>query len=329
VANELDSTVYRINPGTGAVTETIPVGNGPSALAVAATGVWVADAAASAVVRIDPATGAVASSLHVGDPPVAVAVVGETPWVGTGAGYASRHRGGTLRLLSSAWFGTIDPALSYPDIPPFFTEATYDTLVTFQRTGGSAGLQLVPDLALALPAPQAGGTQYTFVLRPGLRYSNGTPVRPRDFRYALERVFELNPTARSFFTGLLGADACHTGSPCDLSRAITVDDHARTVTFHLGAPDGDFLYKLAFSFTAPVPASVPAHDVGTSPVPGTGPYMITRDVPRGKSISAGTRSSASGRRRRSRTGSRTGWCGGSGSPPARRSPRSRQAGRTG
>jgi YVTN family beta-propeller protein len=286
VANGLDSTVYRINPGTGAVTETIPVGNGPSALAVAASGVWVADAAASTVVRIDPATGAVASNLHVGGPPVAMAVVRGSPWVGTGAGYASRHRGGTLRLLSSAWFGTIDPALSYPAIPPVFTEATYDTLVTFQRVGGSGGLQLIPDLALALPMPQAGGTEYTFVLRPGLRYSNGRPVQPQDFRYALERVFELNPTARSFFTGLLGADACRSGSPCDLSHAITVDDHARTVTFHLGAPDGDFLYKLAFSFTAPVPASVPVHDVGTVPVPATGPYMITRDVP-GREVDLG------------------------------------------
>jgi YVTN family beta-propeller protein len=278
VANGLDSTVSRIDPGTGIVNQTIPVGNGPSALAVGSAGVWVANTAAGTVVRIDPA-GGVASSLRVGDPPLAVAVVRGEPWVGTGVGYASRHRGGTFRLLSSAWFGTIDPALSYPALPPLFTEATYDTPVTFQRTGGSAGLQLVPDLALAMPTPQAGGTQYTFVLRPGLRYSNGGPVRPQDFRYALERVFELNPTARSFFTGLVGADACHTGSPCDLSRAITVDDRARTVTFHLTAPDGDFLFKLAFPFTAPVPASVPAHDVGTTPVPATGPYMITRDVP--------------------------------------------------
>ncbi len=279
VANGLDSTVTRINPGTGAVTETIPVGNGPSALAMGTTGVWVANAAAGTMVRIDPATGRVASSLRVGDPALAVAMVGEAPWVATGVGGASRHRGGTLRLLSSAWFGTIDPALSYPALPPIFTEATYDALVTFQRVGGSGGLQLVPDLALALPTPQAGGTQYTFVLRPGLRYSNGTLVQPQDFRYALERVFVLNPAARSFFTGLLGADTCRSGSPCDLSRAITVDDHARTVTFHLTAPDGDFLYKLAFSFTAPVPAGVPARDVGASPVPATGPYMITRDIP--------------------------------------------------
>jgi YVTN family beta-propeller protein len=279
VANGLDSTVSRISPQTGTVTATIPVGNGPAALAVSATGVWVADAAASTVLRINPTTNDVASSLRIGDPALAVAVAGGVPWVGTGVGYANRHRGGTLRLLSAGWFGTIDPALSYPNVTPFFTEASYDTLVTFQRTGGSGGLQLVPDLARALPIPQAGGTEYTFVLRPGLRYSNQMPVRPQDFRYSLERVFELNPTARSFFTGLLGADACHSGSPCDLSRAITVDDHARTVTFHLAAPDGDFLFKLAFAFTAPVPASVPAHDVGTSPVPATGPYMITRDIP--------------------------------------------------
>jgi ABC-type transport system substrate-binding protein len=90
-------------------------------------------------------------------------------------------------------------------------------------------------------------------------------------------VFQLNPCERSFFSGLAGAGQCQTGSPCDLSGAITVDDHARTVTFHLTAPDGNFLNKLAFA-SMPVPASVPAHEVGTTPVPATGPYMITRYV---------------------------------------------------
>jgi peptide/nickel transport system substrate-binding protein len=175
--------------------------------------VWVADAS-GAVVRIDPAAGRVVATLHAGDPMVAAAVKG-VPWVGTGAGYSSRHRGGTIRVLSSAWPGTLDPATDYFALPGQFGGATYDTLITFQRAGGSGGLQLVPDPALAIPAPQAGGTQYTFVLRPGLRYS-----------------------------------------------------------------DGDFLDKLAFLFTAPVPASVPAHPVGATPVPGTGPYMITRIVPR-------------------------------------------------
>jgi len=279
VANKLDSTVSRINPGTDAVTETIPVGNGPTALAIGSTGVWVADAAGT-VVRIDPTADRIVSTLRVGDPALTVAVVKGAPWVGTGAGYPGRHRGGTLRVLSSVWPGTFDPATSNDfALPGQFSGGTYDTLVTFQHVGDSAGSELVPDLALTIPAPQAGGTQYTFVLRPGLRYSSGALVRPQDFRYALERVFELNPNERSYFAGLVGAAACHSGSPCDLSRAITVDDHARAVTFHLTAPDGNFLYKLAFGFTAPVPASVPPHPVGTSPVPGTGPYMITRYLP--------------------------------------------------
>jgi YVTN family beta-propeller protein len=282
VANALDSTVSRIDPGTGRVTETIPVGDGPSALAVGGSGVWVADAAEGMVVRIDPVTSRVASSVHVVGRPSAVALVGSSAWVGVRASNGGSHRGGTLRLLSSTPFD-IDPATGYPSAPAAFFEASYDTLVTFQRVSGNAGLQLVPDLALTIPMPQAGGAAYTFLLRPELRYSNGTVVEPADFRYGFERTFELNPYVRSFFGGLLGADRCASGSRCDLSRGISVNDRTRTVTFNLVAPDPDFLYKVAFSQVPPIPRSVPRHDVATEPVPATGPYMIS-DVTPGREV---------------------------------------------
>ncbi len=151
--------------------------------------------------------------------------------------------------------------------------------MTFQKTAGSSGLQLVPDLALAMPTVTGGGTVYTFTLRPGLRYSTGLPVRPADFRFAIERVLALNPTAAAFLDGIAGASACAPGRQCDLSRGITVDDSARTVTFHLTAPDPTFLDKLAFEFTAPVPFYVPATKPSRAPVPSTGPYMMSRHVP--------------------------------------------------
>ena len=160
-----------------------------------------------------------------------------------------------------------------------FSDATYDTLVTFQKTGGSTGLQLVPDLALAVPTVSAGGTVYTFTLRPGLRYSTGRPVRPEDFRYAIERVLDLNPAASSFLNGIAGAADCVPGKLCNLAQGVAVDDTADTVTFRLTAPDPDFLDKLTFEFTAPVPGYIPARDIGRDPVPGTGPYVITRYVP--------------------------------------------------
>jgi peptide/nickel transport system substrate-binding protein len=53
-----------------------------------------------------------------------------------------------------------------------------------------------------------------------------------------------------------------------------IDDRANTVTFHLTAPDPEFLDKLAFVQAVAVPATTPVKDVGTCPLPGTGPYEI-------------------------------------------------------
>jgi peptide/nickel transport system substrate-binding protein len=41
---------------------------------------------------------------------------------------------------------------------------TNDGLVGFRRVGGIEGVQLVPDLAIALPRPTDGGRTYTFRL---------------------------------------------------------------------------------------------------------------------------------------------------------------------
>ena len=154
----------------------------------------------------------------------------------------------------------------------------YDTLVTFQAASGPAGLRLVPDLALAVPAPSRGGTTYVFRLRPGIRYSDGRPLRSGDFRRAIERLFRADSPGASRFDSLVGADECvRRIAPCDLSRGIVTNDSAGTVTFHLRAPDPDFLYKLTVvGFSAPVPPGTPDRDTGSRPVPGTGPYRIER-----------------------------------------------------
>ena len=287
VANSLDSTVTRVSPDTDAVAAVIPVGDGPDALAVAGGSVWAANRLSATLTRIrpggiDPAP----SVVQVGGSPVALTAAtrgdagsGRGVWVAAGPAVSARPAGGTLRVVTSYAPASIDPALIYPLMPPQFAAATYDTLVTFQKTGGSSGLQLVPDLALAMPTVTGGGTVYTFTLRPGLRYSTGRPVRPADFRHAIERVLALNPAAASFLDRIVGASMCTPGKPCDLGRGIITDDSAGTVRFRLTAPDPYFLDKLAFAFTAPVPSYVPATKPSQDPVPCTGPYMLTRYVP--------------------------------------------------
>lgn len=48
------------------------------------------------------------------------------------------------------------------------------------------------------------------------------------------------------------------------------------MTFRLQAPDSDFLTKLAMPFAFAVPVSTPGRDVGTHPLPATGPYVIAQ-----------------------------------------------------
>jgi YVTN family beta-propeller protein len=279
VANGLDSTVTRLNPASDAVADTIRVGDGPDALAVSGGSVWVANRLSDTLTRISAGTDGSAKTVHLGGSPTGLAPDGTSIWVAAGAPISPHPSGGTLRVLFNDPPASIDPALIYPLMFASFSDATYDTLVTFQKTGGNSGLQLVPDLALAMPIVSPDGKTYTFTLRSGLQYSNGRLVRPQDFRYAIERDLDLNPDDASFLDGIVGASACPHGKLCNLAGGVVVDDGTNSITFHLAAPDPYFLDKLAFEFTAPVPAYVPAHDVGLDPAPATGPYMITRYVP--------------------------------------------------
>jgi YVTN family beta-propeller protein len=274
VANSLDSTVTAIDTDTSSIVATIPVGSGPSSLAAAQGSVWVANQYSGTVSRIEPRRKIVTATLRTGGEPAAVVPAAGLVWVGAGASAAS-HRGGTLRLVGTRPFDTIDPALQF--VTAFqFSRFTYDTLVTFAAATGPAGLRLVPDLALAVPVPAGGGTVYTFLLRPGIRYSDGRLLRAEDFRRAIERQFRLDGPVTDYFKGIVGAVKC-TRAHCDLSQGIDTDDRTGTVTFRLARPDPDFLYKLAVEgFSAPVPPGTPDHDVGFAAVPGTGPYRIAQ-----------------------------------------------------
>jgi YVTN family beta-propeller protein len=274
VANELDATVSRIDPTTGDVVATIPVGSGPVALAPTAGSVWVGSQYAQSITRINPTRNVAERPVPVGGGPVTLAAVGGGLWVGTRP--LRRHRGGTLRLLSSTQF-PIDPALNY-HMAPFQSDGlTNDSLVAFAHASGPDGLRLVPDLAVSLPTPSNGGRTWTFRLRAGIRYSDGRPLQAPDFRRTFERLFRLRSPASGFFAGIIGASTClKAGSTiCDLERGVVTDDTARTVTFNLDAPDPNFLFKLTIGgFSMPVPPGTPFHPIGFHPIAGTGPYKI-------------------------------------------------------
>jgi YVTN family beta-propeller protein len=271
--------VARVDPVTGRV-QKIGTGGSPAGITCVGGAVWVADSQGGSVLRIDPQTGSV-RSIHVGNQPTVLAPAGGGVLVTVLPSLAS-HRGGTLTLIAelSPHDQSTDPAAAWTTPMWQMLSVTNDGLVGYRRTSGPAGDTLVPDLAIALPAPVDGGRTYAFRLRPGIRYSDGTPVKPEDFRHAIERVFAVNAGPAGYYTGIIGAAQCEqTPGRCDLARGIVPDDQADTVTFHLTAPDPDFLYKLAFPFADAVPENTPDHEVGPIQLPATGPYMTHAFVP--------------------------------------------------
>jgi len=282
VANRADGTVSKIDPTTGAVTGTIRVGRSPDGIAAGPADVWVANGGDGTLTHIDPANDTV-RTVRLTNPPQGLAISADGIYVAVRSS-GLEHRGGTLAVLA-AQPDFLDLALAFQPSGWSILTMTNDGLVGFRHVGGAQGTRLVPDLAVSLPTPTDGGTTYTFQLRPGLRYSNGQHVQPEDIRAELERVFEIKPAPASpYYAKIVGADRCHPGGTCDLSRGIVTDRAARTITFHLTGPDPDFLTKLALPFAFAVPVGTAAHDLGTHPPPATGPYMIAAYRPKDKTL---------------------------------------------
>jgi peptide/nickel transport system substrate-binding protein len=207
---------------------------------------------------------------------IALALVAVIGVVATGSSSArtTSHRGGTLKLLANAAGGTLDPQVNYTLQYWQLYQATYDGLLAFQKAGGSAAFNVVPDLASSYKTTN-GGKSWVFTLRKGIKFSNGRPVTANDVVASFRRIFKVkSPTAGGFYNGIVGASKClKTPATCTLAGGIS--GKGNTVTINLTAPDAEFKYKLAVPHASILPASAPPSDAGSTPIPGTGAYYFS------------------------------------------------------
>jgi peptide/nickel transport system substrate-binding protein len=194
-----------------------------------------------------------------------------------GSSGSSGKEGGTLNGTYAS-FPELDPALSYTQEGWNALADVYIPLLTYKHAEGVEGSEVIPGLAKEMPKITNGGKTYTLFLRPGLKYSDGTPVKASDFTYAVERVFKTNSGGSPFYTDIVGgekfAETKTGGIP-----GIETDDKTGEIVVNLTKPRGTFTNELGLMFVAPVPPNTPNTDQSTNPPPGTGPYMITKSNP--------------------------------------------------
>ncbi|CAM5401280.1 Peptide/nickel transport system substrate-binding protein OS=Streptomyces griseomycini OX=66895 GN=FHS37_001193 PE=4 SV=1 [Streptomyces griseomycini] len=160
----------------------------------------------------------------------------------------------------------------------------FRTLTTRNRESGAAGAKVVPDLATDTGRPNKDATVWTYTLKKGLKYEDGTAITSADIKYGIERSFapELSGGAPYLRTGWSARPATRCKDKKGLSAIETPD--ARTIVFHLNKPEGEFPYLATQTQFTPVPK---AKDTGTKyeehPV-SSGPYKVVKNENDGQTL---------------------------------------------
>ena len=141
MANSFSQSVSRIDASSNEVTATVPVGDGPRAIATRGNEVWVANEFDATVMRIDAGTGHISQRLTLNGRHARSPRAARESGYRAGTLAAASHRGGTLIANDTEPTGTFDadPTQSYNS-----ADMVYDHLVAYRAAGGAAGLTLVP-----------------------------------------------------------------------------------------------------------------------------------------------------------------------------------------
>jgi ABC-type transport system substrate-binding protein len=179
----------------------------------------------------------------------------------------------------------LDPMSAYDYFSIELVNQIFDTLLVYEPDA----VTIMPGLATEVPSfannrITPDGLNYTYTLKPGLVFSDGTPLNASVVKRAIDRAVRINdPNGPAFLlydTGKLGRDPNNANNTP--VGAITVGANNLDITFRLSAPVPFFNDLMAFSVSAPVPWNY--NDTGRQPdtvgsVIGSGPYRLTEHTP--------------------------------------------------
>ncbi len=202
----------------------------------------------------------------------------------------STKKGGTITYANSGDWDNLDPADTYYGYSWDFIRYYGRSLVMFKPAPGDAGTQLVPDLATSLGVPSDNAKTWTYHIRPGLKFSDGTTITTKDIKYGVERsldktVFPNGPTYFNDFLDLQGYTSPYKDSSPDklgLKAIDTPDDN--TIVFHLNQSFSAFDYFAMLPATIPVPQKADTGATYKTHIVSSGPYKFDSYVA-GKSFS--------------------------------------------
>ena len=190
---------------------------------------------------------------------------------------AGAKKGGSLTVLAESTPSTFDPTNIYYTDGNQIAKLAFRALTQFDIRSGKP--VLVPDMASDLGTVSADQLTWTFKLKPGMKYMDGTPVKAEDYAYSIKRsfahdIYDAGPTYQ--LTYLKGHDTYkgpYVAGGDAYAGVETPDDS--TLVIHLDKPFPDMPYYASFPMFTPIPkAKDTKQSYDHSPMT-TGPYMWT------------------------------------------------------
>jgi peptide/nickel transport system substrate-binding protein len=194
----------------------------------------------------------------------------------------SDKKGGIIKFANAGDWDSLDPGDTYYGYSWNFIRLYGRSLVMFKPAPGKESAELVPDLAETLGVPSDNAKTWTYKLKAGVKFEDGTPITSKDVKYGVERSFdkEVFPDGYTYFNDTLDWPKDYKGAykskGVNTDSAISTPDD-QTVVFHLKQPYSGFDYFAQLPATMPVPQ---AKDTGAKykqHVISSGPYKFDKN----------------------------------------------------
>ena len=201
-------------------------------------------------------------------------------------------KGGTINVLTlSEQFNHLDPQRNYTGVDLAFASGYLNrTLTQYKYAPGPDGVTLVPDMATDTGTSNEDATQWSFTLRDGVSFEDGTPVTCADIKYGVSRTFATDvitdgpgyaltmldiPTNEDGTSVYKGPYVTEGNDVAAFDKAITCSEDGKTITFNLNQSVGDFNYAVTLTAFSPVPQAKDTGEKYDDAVVSTGPYKIS------------------------------------------------------
>jgi len=191
----------------------------------------------------------------------------------------SDKKGGIVKFADEGAPDSVDTGDTYYGYSWNTVRLYSRALTMFTVAPGDASNKLVGDLAEGLGTASDGGKTWTYKIRAGLKFEDGTPITSKDVKYGVSRSTDKTvfPDGPAYFDSMLNWPAGYKGpyksKGMNTDSAISTPDDT-TIVFHLKAAFAGFDYLAMTPQAAPVPEATDQGAKQKQHVISSGPYMF-------------------------------------------------------